>query len=300
MADALDAALADAIAQWYARQPAVTWLGRGIAAAQALRPGVATRLAARLFFTPLPAKWRAARAAVPVGWRVESLPFERGRIALYRPGHDRAGAPVLLLHGWGGAARQMATMGRALADAGLQPWLLDLPAHGRSSGWRASLPQFVRVLDYLLACIADETGASPAVVAHSLGALAAAASVGRGAPVSRLALIAPSPPPDPVLRGFARGFGLDDAAHERLRRHIEATEGQLLDGFEPQHLGPRLRLPTLIVHDRDDRMAPLAASRRLAGHAASARLVVTESLGHLRLLEHAGVAETVRDFLVTP
>ena len=55
----------------------------------------------------------------------------------------------------------------------------------------------------------------------------------------------------------------------------------------------RLQVPTLIVHDRDDRMSPLAASRRLAGHAPSARLVVTESLGHLRLLQHAGVAETV-------
>jgi len=298
MADALDAAVADAVAQYYARQPVVNWLGRGLSAAQAVRPQTATRLAARLFFTPLPAKWQAARAAPPIGWRVESRAFERGHVALYRP-HSNAGAPVLLLHGWGGAARQMATIGRALADAGLSPWLLDWPAHGRSSGWRASLPQFVRVLDYLLPCLADELGRAPAVVAHSLGALAAAAAVGRGAPLTRLALIAPSPPPEPVLRGFARGFGLDDAAGQRLRRHIEATEGLMLDGFEPQRLGPRLALPTLVVHDRDDRMAPLAASRRLVGHAPDARLVVTESLGHLRLLEHAGVAETVHDFLVT-
>lgn len=299
MADALDAAVADAVAQYYARQPVVNWLGRGLSAAQALRPQAATRLAARLFFTPLPAKWQAARAAPPLGWRVESRAFERGRLALYRPQADAVGPPVLLLHGWGGAARQMATIGRTLADAGLSPWLLDWPAHGRSSGWRASLPQFVRVLDYLLPSLADELARPVAVVAHSLGALAAAAAVGRGAPMTRLALLAPSPPPDPVLRGFARGFGLDEEAHRRLRRHIEATEGLMLDGFEPQRLGPRLALPTLLVHDRDDRMAPLAASRRLAGHAPQARLLVTESLGHLRLLEHAGVAETVRDFLVS-
>ncbi|MGA0612070.1 alpha/beta fold hydrolase [Caldimonas sp. KR1-144] len=300
MADALNAAVADAVANYYARRPAVTWLGRGLAAVQALRPAAATRLAARLFFTPLPAKWRAARAPVPPGWRVESLAFERGRLALFRPEADTAGPPVLLLHGWGGAAQQMLPIARALAAAGARPWLLDWPAHGRSSGWRASLPQFVRVLDYLLARLADELGSTPAVAAHSLGALAAAAAAGRGAPVSRLVLLAPSPPPEPVLRGFARGVGLDDAAQRRLRRHIEASEGLLLDGFEPQRLGQRLALPTLIVHDRDDRMAPLEVSRRLAAHAAGAELLVTESLGHLRLLEHAGVAETVRDFVVRP
>ena len=98
---------------------------------------------------------------------------------------------MLLVHGWAGDAQQMLTLAEALAQAGFDPVLLDFPAHGRSGGWRATLPQFARALWAASARL----GPLHAVVAHSLGALAAAHAAANGLPVGRLALLAPSPPP---------------------------------------------------------------------------------------------------------
>ena len=90
---------------------------------------------------------------------------------------DTAGARrVLLTHGWAGDAQQMRALGEALAAAGFDPVLLDLPAHGASDGARATLPQWVRALFTASAALGPWYG----VVAHSLGALAVAHASARG------------------------------------------------------------------------------------------------------------------------
>lgn len=269
------------------------WLGAGLRLAHALRPAFGTRLAARLFFTPLPGKRAARRQGAPAGWAPERWPFEQASLTVYRRAAAGPGPRVLLLHGWGGHALQMLPLAERLAAAGFEPLLLDFPAHGRSDGWRSTLPQFLRALEY----VAARLGPLDAVVAHSLGALAAAAALRRGLGLRRLVLLAPSPPPRQVLGWFAHGLGLDGAQRDRMRAHIEATEGLLLDRFEPEQLGPALELPTLVVHDRADRIAPFEVSRRLAALGAGVRLQPTEGLGHGRLLADAEVGAAVLDHL---
>lgn len=269
------------------------WLGAGLRLAHALRPTFGTRLAARLFFTPLPGKRAARRLAPPAGWSVERWPFEAASLTVYRRAGAGAGARVLLVHGWAGHAQQLLPLAERLAGAGFEPVLLDFPAHGRSDGSRSTLPQFLRALEYAAARL----GPLNALVAHSLGALAAAAALQRGLALRRLVLLAPSPPPQQVLGWFARGLGLDPAQQERMRAHIEAREGLLLDRFEPERLGPALALPTLLVHDRADRVAPFDLSRRLAALGRGVRLLPTDGLGHRRLLDDAAVGAAVLDHL---
>jgi pimeloyl-ACP methyl ester carboxylesterase len=270
-------------------------LARSLALALRLSQGVApaltTRLALRLFFTPLPLKLAARRQLLPAPWRVEHWPFERGSFAVYR--RDAAdGSPrptVLLVHGWAGDALQMLPLAESLAQAGLDPVLLDFPAHGRSAGWRATLPQFVRVLWAASARL----GPLHALVAHSAGATAAAHAVANGLPVARLALLAPSPPPALFLGWFARSMGLGEAVPQRMGAAIERVEGVPLARFEPAWLGPRLALPTLVVHDEGDRISPLAVGQRVAHSIAGARLLITQRLGHRRVLADGAVAAAV-------
>ena len=258
---------------------------------QTVAPAAATRLALRLFFTPLPLKLAARRHPVPAHWQVERWPFEHGTMAVYRrPGPGTPERPtVLLVHGWAGDALQMLGLADRLAQAGLDPVMLDFPGHGRSDGWRATLPQFVRALWAASARL----GPLHAVVAHSLGAVASAHAVANGLPVQRLALLAASPPPAQFLQWFARSLGLGDGLPERMRAAIERVEGVPLARFDPGWLGPRLTLPTLVVHDEGDRISPLAVGQRLAGAIAGAQWLATEGLGHRRVLADAAVAEAV-------
>ncbi|GAB4560173.1 MAG: alpha/beta hydrolase [Rhizobacter sp.] len=269
-------------------------LGLTLRLSQSVAPAAATRLALRLFFTPLPLKLAARRQTLPAPWRFEHWSFEQGAVAMYRRSDPATGdAPprptVLLVHGWAGDAQQMLALGDALAAAGFDPVLLDFPAHGRSGGWRATLPQFVRALWAASARLGPLHG----VVGHSLGALAAAHAAANGLPVGRLALIAPSPPPALFLQWFARSLRLGEGISQRMGSTIERVEGVPLVRFEPGWLGPRLAQPTLVVHDEGDRVSPLAVGQRLSQAVVGARLLVTRSLGHRRVLADAAVAQAV-------
>jgi pimeloyl-ACP methyl ester carboxylesterase len=280
-------------ANFYATGRTASLLAASLRAAHALQPALGTRLATRIFFTVLPNKLAARRQRLGRQWRAERWPFERASLTLYRHAEADTSHPlVLLVHGWGGHAQQMLPLADALRADGLQPALLEFPGHGASDGWSSTLPQFLRALEY----VATQLGDVHAVVAHSLGALAAAAAVGRGLAVRRLVLLAASPPPQQVTGWFAGNFGLDAAALARFRRHIEAREGLPLSIFEPERLGPRLNVPSLLVHDTGDRAAPFGTSQRLLTLAPRAQLLAVEGLGHKRILADAAVVARVRDW----
>ena len=274
---------------FYSSSAAAQATGAALRWIERVAPGWVAAAALRLFFTPLPLKL-TGRKEVPSRWVMTQWAFEDVSLAVYRRRwipHDRP--PVLLVHGWAGNGAQMFRIGDALADAGFAPVLIDFPAHGRSGGWRSTLPQFVRAIHAANARIGPLHG----VVAHSLGAIATMHAVARGLPSRRLVLIAPSAPPALFLRWFAGSFGLSDAVPERMRRYIESREAVTLDQFEPEWLGPRIAQPVLVIHDEKDRVAPFATAQKVVQWLSSGRLLPTRGLGHARVLDDADVAQEV-------
>lgn len=284
---------ANPAAAFYA-SPAARAIAAGVRAAHGVSTTVGTALAMRLFFTPVARGRRARSLDVPAPWHPHRHRFESGTVVSWQRA-DTAGRArrVLLTHGWAGDAQQMRPLGDALAAAGFDPVLLDLPAHGASTGSRANLPQWVRALFSTSAGLGPWYGA----VAHSLGALAVGHAVARGLSAQRLVLLAPSPPPALFLRWYAAGLGLNDSLAERMERAIVRREGVGVEQFAPDWLGARLALPTLVVHDRGDRTAPVATGRALAAAIPRARLQLTQGLGHRRVLEDPVVAASVLQHL---
>jgi pimeloyl-ACP methyl ester carboxylesterase len=280
-------------AAFYA-SPGARIAGALLRVAHRLAPALGAHLALKLFSTPLPSKHQARARPVPAPWTARRLPFEGGWITRWQRSDVPAGAPpVLLVHGWAGDAQQWRALGDRLAAAGFDPVLVDLPAHGRSDGRRSNLPQWVRALFALTAV----HGRWHAVGAHSLGALAAAHALAQGLPAGRLALVATSPPPRLFLRWFAGVLGPGEGLAQRMQCGIERREGLPLQHFEADWLGPRLEQPTLLVHDTDDRTAPLAGAQRLGTAIAGARFQTTQGLGHRRILTDPTVLDRLVEHL---
>lgn len=274
--------------------PAARVVSAVLRQAQRWSPALTARLALALFCTPLPGKRHARAKPVPAPWTARHHRFEDGLLATWHRSDVVAGAPkVLLVHGWAGDAQQWRALGDRLADAGFDPVLLDLPAHGRSDGRRATLPQWVRALF----AVSATQGPWHGIAAHSLGALAAAHAVARGLPARRLALVAVSPPPRQFLRWFAGVLGPGEPLAMRMQAWFEHQSGVPMQQFEAAWLGPRLDAPTLLVHDRDDRTAPLAGAQRLQSAIPGARLALTQDLGHRRILADPAVHERLLEHL---
>ena len=61
-------------------------------------------------------------------------------------------------------------------------------------------------------------------------------------------------------------------------------------------MGPRIRVPTLVVHDRGDRTNAFRDGQAFARAIRSAQFLATEGLGHHRLLKDPAVLARVAMF----
>jgi len=276
----------------------------GLTTSQRLWPALGVRAAYRLFGTPLPPKWLYRGQGPGVEWRREGWAFEDASVGIYHLAAQDSGAEsapvVLLVHGWGGHAGQMLPLAQAVADAGLRPVLLELPAHGRSAGTMSNSPQFARAIAYVAARLAADGHALRAAVAHSLGANGLALAASRGLPAERLVLLAPPASPREYTRYFAHTFGLNEATRLAMQRLFESREGVLMPQLEPAAVGPRIAQRTLIVHDRDDRVNRFADAEAYRDAIRHAQLMETQGWGHRRILKEAEVLARVARFVAAP
>lgn len=267
-------------------------LRTGVTALATLSPRAAAALAAPLFFRA-PSRRPRSEAEVAVLSRGERFSIGEGpdRLVAWRWGD---GATVLLLHGWGGCAGQMTPLVDPVLRAGFSVVALDAPAHGESPGRRASIPVFAAAL----ARVAEAVGPLHGIVAHSMGGAAFTLAATRGLRARRAVFI--GPPADAAVwyREFVRWLSLPAAAEPALRAQVEGIAGVRIDRLNARDLGPAMKVPLLVIHDRQDREVPLEAGAEVARTAADGRLLVTEGLGHRRILRDPGVAGSAVRFLV--
>jgi pimeloyl-ACP methyl ester carboxylesterase len=230
--------------------------------------------------------------AAGLGREVARHRLRDGEVVLHAMVAEQRGPRVLLVHGWNAAATDWRPLARRLASRGMSVYATDLPGHGAARGRSASLPRFVRALE----TIEREHGPFDIWIGHSMGANAALTAVARGARARRLVLIGALVRPAWALRGFARAFGLSPPATDAYLHEIEKAEAMPLADVDAESNASRVSLPTLLVHDADDRVIPLAHGESLARRLPAAKLLRTRGLGHRRVLADDDVARQVTDF----
>jgi pimeloyl-ACP methyl ester carboxylesterase len=254
--------------------------------AATIAPGPTARWAARRFLTPRPVGSRDDELEVLATATRGELVSDSGlRLHTFVWGDE--GPTVLLVHGWSGSVGQMTPFVSPLRRRGFRVVAHSAPAHGASGGTTTHVPEMARAV----AVVARRFGPLHAIVAHSIGATAAARAVQGGAAVGRLAFVAPGTGPAGWVARFARAAGLT-RIRARLVAAIEARAGARLEELELAAIAPTLHVPVLAIHDGDDPLVSFEDARRAVGAMPSGHLVETSGLGHFRILrEHAVVRE---------
>ncbi|GIW06255.1 MAG: alpha/beta hydrolase [Dehalococcoidia bacterium] len=249
------------------------------------------------------------------------------RVAGVRLGYREAGAgaPLVLLHGWGGDSRSFFPVQQALA-LHFRTLALDFPGFGRS----ALPPATWGVDDFAehLAGWLDDLGIRRAsVVGHSFGGrvaivlaatqpervdkLVLVASAGilprrtvtyhlkvRTSRLARRLLAAP-----PLARVRP---ALERRLYDALGASDYANAGPLRSTFvrvvnqDLRPLLPRIQAPTLLIWGEKDEATPLTDGEIMAREIPDARLIVYRGAGHFAYLERAEqFAADVRAFLAS-
>lgn len=232
-----------------------------------------------------------------------------------------AGAPVVLVHGWGLNGTVWDGVATPLASRA-QVFVPDLPGCGRSR----AIPRA-----YTLAHLAQDIDAwlpAPATwIGWSLGGLIALTAARQfPARVRRLVLIGATPKfvqardwpdamPAAVMQQFAdelaqdyrrtlqRFLSLQMGAEAAARDTLRALRERLFDHGEPDvgalraglallrdsdlraHLNAIVQ-PTLLIHGERDKLAPVAAAQHMRDHLPRARLHTIPLAGHAPFLSH--------------
>ncbi len=276
--------------------PGASLLRAGLQVLTAISPSLATRVIARVWFTPPRAPLRdAAREQLARGRKLD-VRMGGQRIAAWSFG---SGPRVLLVHGWGGHAGQLVDFVAPLVARGFEVVTFDGPGHGQSSGSALGYRQgsFVEVARAMRAVV-DAVGPVTAIVAHSGGAIATGIAFDQGLTTDRLVLVAPMTRPLRYAERWSAWLGLD----ETLARGWEVRASDRA-GFSwadidlvsaPRRFTPP---PVLVVHDRDDREVPFDDGRALAAAWPQAIAVETTGLGHRRILHDTKVIDRVVGFV---
>jgi pimeloyl-ACP methyl ester carboxylesterase len=263
-------------------------------AADMTLPNVAGRIARDLWFAVPPP---LAATRLPAGGEA----FEVESLGSVVRGHVWGSGPVAyLVHGWGGRGSQLAAYVDPLVAAGYRVVMFDAPAHGESdpgpSGpGRSHGVEFGKALDAVFA----RFGPAEAVIAHSLGAISSYLTLRFGwLSTRRLVLLAPMVEAVPLFDEFQRALGFGARTRRAFDRQLEEFVGIPMAEFDARYQAARVDpVPTLVVHDRDDRQTPWADSARLVDSLPDARLVSTQGLGHRRILRDPAVVREVVAFL---
>lgn len=133
-------------------------------------------------------------------------------------------------------------------------------------------------------------------VGHSMGANAALTAMARGARVGRLVLVAALVRPQRALRALVDGFGLTMAATQAYLESIERVEAMPLAEVEAERNATRVSAPTLLIHDRRDKVIPFADAQALVAVLPGARFLPADGLGHSRVLGSEDVAGAIVRF----
>jgi len=262
------------------------WLRKGLSAMSRLAPDLAAAVAERLFFTTRRSAPRRGEREVLQG----AMPSSIAGMKVWSWGE---GPTVLLVHGWNGRATQLGTFVEPLVSRGYRVVAFDAFGHGDSPGNRMSLPD-------LASCIrkvADELDGVYGVVAHSLGGAATTLALSQGFEVERAVFISPPTDPRAFLRVFSATLGISDEVRARVQQRIEAHLAMPMESMQVDAIAPSMRIPLLIIHDRDDKEVPLRAGQSIANVWPGAELIITEGLGHQRILRSEAVANSVVSFI---
>ena len=245
-------------------------------------------------------EWSRTRRAAPHSAREQRMVLRSSEYSLDVNGKQikswgwGTGPTILLVHGWNGHGLQFYRFIDPLLKEGYQVLSFDAPAHGQSSGQHTHL---LEIRDAILA-LAKEHGPFHAAIAHSFGVAGLSAAVNAGLQLERIIAISAPGGLDSLITRYCEAMRIPAATAQHLRQRLEERLGTSLW----QHFAQTYPITadvkrSLIVHDKHDQLVSSEESIRMAAHWPNAELMLTEKLGHRRILQDPATIRRIVEFI---
>jgi pimeloyl-ACP methyl ester carboxylesterase len=256
-----------------------------------LFPNLAGWVMSRLICRPFRRKMNATSKAFLATSMPINLTVKGQKIMGYAWGE---GPTILFVHGWTNHSGMWQSYIAQLVDSGFRVVAFDAPAHGQSSG---SVLTPVRYMTDINAFI-ENIGMPHAIVGHSYGAMCAVLSL-RNKPQypKKLVLLGAFEGVHTILQSCAKQLNLTEKVQNAVRKHLKHMLGGDIEAISVSQTLPQFsQADVLIVHDKNDPVAPVGDAWAMANAKPNASLLITNGLGHK--LRHDDVVDKVVGFIV--
>lgn len=205
---------------------------------------------------------------------------------------------VLLVHGWESRGTALRSFAPGLVREGYRVITFDGPAHGNSPGKRANVVGFGGAV----LAIIRHVGGVKSIITHSFGGPAsvyALAQIDNSIQVDRIVFIAVPSSTQEVLKQVIEIMNLPKSVVREFRKiasqkinNLPLEQADLLYSLKKVQANS-----VLIVHDKFDKAVPFESAEAIFEKYDHASLLITEGLGHTRMLKNPAVVERVINFI---
>ena len=260
---------------------------------QAVSPSLTTKFAAKLFTTPIRHKLpkrelHMERESVQKSILVPEIQKE---IVVYEYG--KSDKKVLLVHGWSGRGTQLVKIADELLKMGYMTISFDAPAHGKSKGNSSIMIEFIAsILE-----IEKQYGPFEFAIGHSLGGMSVLNAIKQNLQVKKAVIIGSGDIIQDIIDDFICKLQLKPEYGIKLRNHFEAKFGGKMDDYSAYKAAEKTEVPVFVIHDKDDDDVSVKAAYNIQKHLKQSEIMITEGLGHRKILGDEAVIQKITAFL---
>lgn len=258
---------------------------------QGISPRLASLMAYHLWFHPGRKGAKMTTGFMPEDTRSELLRINGKTVRYWHAGQ---GPSILLVHGWSGSGNQMADIGHALLKHGFRVVWMDAPAHGLSSGWQTNLFEISQAIN----AVQRQEGPFHTVLAHSFGVPCCLYAINNGLIAEKFIAIASPATATGLIDKFCRILKVNRRTKALLSQRIDVFLGDTsISEIAAETLALEIEQECLVIHDKHDRMIRSDEGRSLQKNLKHSSFVLTERLGHNKILSDAHTISLCIDFI---
>ena len=258
-----------------------------------ISPKLITLFAAKLFTTPIKHKIpkrelemdrKSVQKLIPV-------PAINKEVVLYQYGKSEK--KILLVHGWSGRGTQLFKIADELLKAGYSTISFDAPAHGKSPGKTTIMVDFIATILE----IEKQFGPFEAAIGHSLGGMSVLNAIKKGLKVNHAVVIGSGDIVEDIMDDFVAKLELKPSVSTLLRLHFEKKYGEKMNSYSAFLAAKETTIPVLVIHDNNDPEVPVKAGIHIHEYLKNGELLLTDGLGHRKILGNPKVIERTIQFI---
>ena len=170
----------------------------------------------------------------------------------------------------------------------------DAPAHGDAPGKRSMLPFFIETIYHL----EKIHGHFEAAIGHSLGGMALLRATKCGLQIQKLIIIGTANSNTAVTKNFVKNLQLGQNVGRLIKAYFDDRYGEDIDNYSGAISAADVAIPTLVIHDKNDVDVHYSAAHEIVDNLENGKLLITEQLGHRKILGNKEVIEKILKFIL--